>query len=147
MKDDEKIDIFACKYNKIDEIPEVKKNDNYNVREISINHSSIKNLFGIEKFSQLIVLNLSSNQINLMSSSNTLNLKYLKIINLSCNYLTNTNGIENLISLEEADFSHNKITNINSFSLLSNKSNLSLKSLKLEDNLLEELDCLEALTG
>lgn len=145
MKEDERIDLFACKYNKIDEIPEIKKIDYNIIKEIAINHSSIKNLFGIEKFSQIIVLNLSSNQLTLMSSNNTVNLKYLKILNLSCNYLTNTNGIENLISLEEADFSHNKIKNISSFALLSNKSNLCLTSLKLEDNLLEDLECLEAL--
>lgn len=145
MKEDERIDLFACKYNKIDEIPEIKKIDYNIIKEISINHSSIKNLFGIEKFSQIIMLNLSSNQLTLMSSNNTVNLKYLKILNLSCNYLTNTNGIENLISLEEADFSHNKIKNISSFALLSNKSNLCLVSLKLEDNLLEDLECLEAL--
>lgn len=114
------------------------------INDIKINHSSLENIKGLNNFTNLLKLNISSNHISNISIY-TKGLDNLKTIDVSCNYLVSLNGIENLINLEEAIFSHNKINNISSFRDLSNQENSKLKIIKLEDNLIyskEELNSL-----
>ncbi len=47
-------------------------------------------------------------------------MRHLKILNLSCNCLQNANGIEYLYNLEELNLSHNKINNLDVFTLVIN---------------------------
>lgn len=139
------ISLYAEDKKAIFEIDEIKQADKYNTTELSINHSKLISLKGLELFENLIILDLSSNEITNMLFNYTINLTRLTKINLSCNYLSSLNGIENLVSLETADFSHNKIVNIESLNGLCEKNNKCLRSLLLEDNLLSNISQLNAL--
>ena len=134
-----KLELYAKENEVLEEIEEIITSDKVDTNYLLINHSSLKSMQGIQDFTNLLVLDLSSNEIQNMTTSLTYNLKSLKRINMSCNHLSSLNGIENLVNLEEANFSHNKIVNIESLIGLSNKTNRNLKNLQIEDNLLADV--------
>ena len=144
MSDLNKIVIIADDKEILEEIDEIKQAERTYIQEISINHSSLSIIKGINVFSNLINLDLSGNQISSISIY-TKGLSRLTYLNISCNYLVSLNGIENLINLQEANFAHNKINNIDALGELGKISNRLLRILKLEDNLIESIDQLQNL--
>ncbi len=139
------LSIFAEDKESMDEMQEIINADKNTINQLIINHSSMSSIKGLQLFETIVFLDLSSNYINNLPTNFTINLKKLKTLNLSCNYLSSLNGVEGMINLEEADFSHNKIVNIESLSVLSEKSNKFLKKLKLEDNLISSINQLHVL--
>ena len=145
FKPNKTISLFAEEKEAISDIEEIKQADKYNTTELSINHSQITSIHGIQEFECLIALDLSSNQIKNILNSQTMNLSMLKKINLSCNYLSSLNGFENLSNVGEINVAHNKIVNIEALAILAKKNNRNLKLLLLEDNLIDDFEQLDYL--
>lgn len=104
-----------------------------NLVELAIFDSNLTNLDGIEKFTNLEILYIDSNQIEDYSKLNELS--NLKVLGISENNLTNINMVENLTNLEELQAYNNKIEDI---SILNNNTNI--KSLNLNGNNLNNED-------
>lgn len=138
------ISLFANDKEYLEEIEELIELDRASVNNLQIQHSALVYLKGLQEFSNLVSIDLTANSISTISIY-TKGLVKVRHLNLSCNLLTSLNGIENLISLEYADFSSNKIRNLQALSELSNFSNRNLKMLQLQDNRIATIDQLYCL--
>lgn len=105
------------------------------IKSLMVNDTGIKSIIGIEIFQNLIMLDISSNEIkDIPKELGTL--QNLRILIINDNQITDLgSGITNLINLEVLDASSNKIvklpTDINKL--------IKLEQLQLQNNMINEL--------
>ena len=100
----------------------------------------ISQISGLDELSDLVLLDLSENQITEISGLS--NLKDLRVLSLSDNKITEIKGLENLINLKVLDLRRNQISEIKRLGNLTN-----LEQLTLSHNNISELKGLEDLTN
>ena len=102
---------------------------------------NFSNINGIQiwLFQNLVELNLSSN--NLEDIGELICMKQLRILNLSCNKISQIQGLDNsLHSLEKIILSHNRIAHLNYFGRIQNSSEApNLSHLDLNDNYIGDI--------
>lgn len=84
----------------------IYKDEINNIKELNLSKSNIKDLSGLEYFSQLEILDISNNNISDISPLSSL--KELKKITANNNNITDTSPLNNL-TLNNADFSNQNI--------------------------------------
>ena len=100
------ISLFANDKKIFNQIPEIKQiKTPTSINSIQIRLSSLNNLQGLNSFTNLIQLDLSNNQIASLSKY-FVSLTKLKYLDISCNKLSNLDGIEFLGNLENLNASH-----------------------------------------
>ena len=88
-------------------------------------------LLGLNKFSQLIELILSSNYINDFHKFGSINLNNLIILDLSFNKIKSINGFPSFVNLKKLILNYNFIDNIDSLTNIDHKlPNLELLDLR-----------------
>ncbi len=103
-----------------------------NLKSLTINHSKISKIKGLDNLTRLKKLNLGYN--NILKIKGLDNLKNLKKLNLRGNLITEINDLAELENLEMLDLAENKIPEIKGLDNLK-----SLKKLKLRGNLITEI--------
>ncbi|CAL5997795.1 leucine-rich_repeat protein [Hexamita inflata] len=89
-----------------------------NVKVLQINKCQFWNLEGIQKWNQLLELNLDDNKLENVTELE--NLTQLKSLSLNFNEIQNVNSLKGLVNLKELDLRFNKIKN---FSPIQNHTN------------------------
>ena len=103
------------------------------ITSITINGKNIQDIRGIEQFKNLEELDLVNNQIDTAQLETIQKISSLKILDLSCNQLTESLDISALTNLEELYAENNRISNIESLSQLGNLKIISLINNEIKD--------------
>ena len=124
---------YALSINSISQLtPKINKPKS--ITNLRISHwNSLISSEGIEKFLNVEILDLSSNQLETFKAYGLVKLIHL---NLSWNSLREVPVIKMLTKLQSLDLSHNRISNLNAFQDLSIRSNNQLSDVNLNDNLI-----------
>lgn len=106
------------------------------ISRLNLNDKSIKNISGIEKFTNLQFLDLAnhfsgSNQISDITP--LANLTNLVELNLNRNQISDITPLANLINLTKLEFSYNPVSDINAISELKKLTSLSFISCQVKD--------------
>ena len=119
------ISIFANDKKIFSQIPEIKQIKNPStINSIQIRLSSLNNLQGLNSFINITQLDLSNNQISSLNKY-LYSLVKLRYLDISCNKLSNLDGIELLENLENLNAAHNKIVMLSCFKNFKTKKNLT----------------------
>ncbi len=102
------------------------------IDSLNLHGNSIQSIKGIEKFSNVHELILSSNNIEAINPISFASLCHLHHLNLACNHLRFLTGIKSLKTLKTLDLSYNQLQSIEG--LGEEKSLPNLKVLKLQEN-------------
>lgn len=123
-----------------EEISKLFENDaeKKNVAAMFLDYSDISDLSGIQSFTNLVILDLTSNKIQDISFLK--NLKKLKNLILKRNKVKKIENLDNLINLENLVLSENHITKIENLENLTN-----LEKLNLSRNQIAKIENLENL--
>ncbi len=110
-----------------------------NIDSIWVTDSPLIHATGLEKLTQLKILDLSSNQLNDLKGLE--NLTQLKILDLSNNQLNDLKGLENLAQVKTLNLCFNQLVDVKGLENL-----MQLKTLSLWNNQLTNVKELEELT-
>lgn len=102
-----------------------------NLEQLSLANNAIKSIPFLESCNELLLVDLSNNLLRTVREIGTCFVK-LRILNLSHNKLTTTEGIETIYTLENLDLSHNRISEWPEIKRISTLPDL--ESLKLHGN-------------
>lgn len=147
-------------FNHFQEIPDLEGLTE--LEAISLNDNNLQDISGLKRIDKLTRLNLTNNpQISNFTPINEL--KSIKVLKLSKMKIDDISFLNNLINLEELDLSKNDIEeiallilpNLRNLDLTNNKiktmNNLcqfpKLEHLNLNENLINELDCVHKMIG
>lgn len=95
------------------------------IKKLDLSNNTIKNLDGLQYFTNLEELNISYNLITNISQLK--HLKKLKLLDMNNNYITNIEPIRNLNNLEFPNINYNPIKD---YTILIDKTNIYTKNLK-----------------
>jgi hypothetical protein len=115
---------LKCKFNNISKIKFLTQ-----LLELNLSNNNIEIIDDINCFTNLRSLDLSINKINKISSLK--DLKKLEILNLGCNNVEDVSIIHNLLNLKELILVNNKIPSLPNFERLVNLEKLDIRYNKL----------------